>query len=61
MGDAAFHNLLVDEAAYIESLTSKQVVITDGTGANTTIVAGMASGSDIASASGNQTVGNVRI
>ena len=57
----AFHNLLVDEAAYIESLTSKQVVITDGTGANTQIVAGMASGSDIASASGNQTVGNVRI
>lgn len=57
MGDAAFHDLLVENAAYIESLTSKQVVITD----NNTIVAGMASGADIASASGNQTVGDVRI
>ena len=57
MGDAAFHNLLVENAAYIESLTSKQVVITDGNN----IVAGMASGSDIAAATGNSTVGNVRI
>ena len=61
MGDAAFHNLLVENTAYIESLTSRQVVITDGSGANTQIVAGMASGTNIASASGNQTVGNVRI
>ena len=56
----AFDTLLAN-SAYIDNLTAKQVVITDGTGQNTQIVAGMASGSDIASASGNQTVGNIRI
>lgn len=56
----AFDTLLAN-SAYIENLTSKQVVITDGTGQNARIVAGMASGADIASASGNQTVGDVRI
>lgn len=54
--DAWFETMLAN-SAYIENLTSKQVVITD----NNTIVAGMASGADIAAASDNQTVGNVRI
>ena len=54
--DSWFDSLLAN-SAYIENLTSKQVVITDGNN----IVAGMASGSDIAAASGNSTVGNVRI
>ena len=58
MGDGAFHDLLVENAAYIESLASKQVVITDS---NNAIVAGMASNSDVASASNTSTVGNVRI
>lgn len=44
MGDAAFQNLLVENAAYIKSLTSKQVVITDTTNNVTKIVAGMTSG-----------------
>lgn len=54
--DSWFDTLLAN-SAYIENLTSKQVVITDGNN----IVAGMASGSDIAAASGNSTVGDVRI
>ena len=58
MGDAAFHNLLVENAAYIESLSSKQVVITD----NNNIVAGMTSGTISGTElDGEVTPGNIRI
>ena len=58
MGDAAFRNLLVENAAYIESLSSKQVVITD----NNNIVAGMTSGTITGTELEDKvTPGNIRI
>lgn len=54
--DSWFETMLAN-SAYINQLSAKQVIITDGNA----VVAGMASSADVASASGANTVGNVRI
>jgi hypothetical protein len=61
MGDGAFENLLVTNAAYIKSLTSKQVVITDDVSGQDVVVAGMTSGTVANTDLSGTTTGNVRI